>query len=933
MSDSTPATPRGRAPLSVLTILLGIVALSDLSSAGAPGLASLSDASLPRSGRLLIFGSDFGDTQGSGEVTIDGLAAFATTWTDSEIHVYVPEAASLGTVAVQVVTAEGASNAMLLDVTLRQPDERIQWTFETDRFTSLQFISLAPDGTIYTSDANTLYALSPDGGLLWAAPGAGGGRPISLGPDGTIYTGGSEEEGLNGNIVKAFDANGNFLWQVESAIGQDLLAGPSLGPDGNLYAVQDTNKGEGLGVFSVTPTGSLRFSVVQFFSFAGGNSEISFGDDRFYASWEVNSSGPLGIHAFDDSSGQLLWDGGDVGVSAIGLPILDSLERLMLSHAGSGIVAVTADGNPDWIATHPGGSNSILQPAVGPSGIAYSGRWLGVQLWAIDPDGDTVWVSPDTTDQLLRISIAPDESVIVATGSKGFGQPGWTRGYSTTDGSLLWHVEHPPVNGVNQSSSSTPVFTSDSQTVYVMTDFLGDVNDYGVLYAVDTQFDPMLDSDGDGYSNSTDNCPDVFNPDQLDSDGDGVGDACDSIPDNCEDAFPLCPGTYTGSTVGATTDGSSTCTQGETGNKDVWFSYTPVLDGVVTIDTYDSFYGNTLSVHAGCPGTAANQLMCNDFCCQGRSCVTFDAAAGQTYLIRLTGFNDTEIQYTLNVSGPPCNADDLDGDGVSDIIDNCPTQANADQNDCDGDGIGDACAIASGMSADCDGNGVPDECELPLHDCNGNGVLDACDIASGASVDCDLDGIPDECEAGVICDNDSCDNATPLCPGTVNGSTADATPDGESWCGFTAPDRWFSYTPATTGMATLSTCGSSYNSILSVHTGCPGTYGNTLACGDNECGDGNSTFTLPVTGGTTYIIRVSGWLGASGDFVLSLVGPDCVQAPGIAGDLDGDNDVDGADLGMLLGSWGPCPGCPADLLEDDVVDGADLGILLGAWTG
>jgi probable HAF family extracellular repeat protein len=48
-------------------------------------------------------------------------------------------------------------------------------------------------------------------------------------------------------------------------------------------------------------------------------------------------------------------------------------------------------------------------------------------------------------------------------------------------------------------------------------------------------------------------------------------------------------------------------------------------------------------------------------------------------------------------------------------------------------------------------------------------------------------------------------------------------------------------------------------------------------------------------------------------------------------DLNGDGTVDGADLGLLLGNWGPCDGCPADLNGDGTVDGADLGILLGAW--
>jgi hypothetical protein len=47
-------------------------------------------------------------------------------------------------------------------------------------------------------------------------------------------------------------------------------------------------------------------------------------------------------------------------------------------------------------------------------------------------------------------------------------------------------------------------------------------------------------------------------------------------------------------------------------------------------------------------------------------------------------------------------------------------------------------------------------------------------------------------------------------------------------------------------------------------------------------------------------------------------------------DLNIDRVVDGADLGLLLGAWGPGNGI-ADINRDGVVDGADLGLLLGAW--
>ena len=48
-------------------------------------------------------------------------------------------------------------------------------------------------------------------------------------------------------------------------------------------------------------------------------------------------------------------------------------------------------------------------------------------------------------------------------------------------------------------------------------------------------------------------------------------------------------------------------------------------------------------------------------------------------------------------------------------------------------------------------------------------------------------------------------------------------------------------------------------------------------------------------------------------------------------DLNHDGQTNGGDLGILLGSWGPCSGCAADLNADGIVNGADLGIMLAAW--
>lgn len=50
------------------------------------------------------------------------------------------------------------------------------------------------------------------------------------------------------------------------------------------------------------------------------------------------------------------------------------------------------------------------------------------------------------------------------------------------------------------------------------------------------------------------------------------------------------------------------------------------------------------------------------------------------------------------------------------------------------------------------------------------------------------------------------------------------------------------------------------------------------------------------------------------------------------GDLNGDDQVNSADLGLLTAAWGDCT-CTADLTGDGTVDAADLGLLVAAWGG
>jgi hypothetical protein len=61
--------------------------------------------------------------------------------------------------------------------------------------------------------------------------------------------------------------------------------------------------------------------------------------------------------------------------------------------------------------------------------------------------------------------------------------------------------------------------------------------------------------------------------------------------------------------------------------------------------------------------------------------------------------NSGALQFPVHVSAggaAGCLGADADGDGIPDLVDNCPNVANPDQKDTDGDGVGDACDTAPG---------------------------------------------------------------------------------------------------------------------------------------------------------------------------------------------------------------------------------------------
>ncbi|MCK4660634.1 MAG: hypothetical protein KAV82_14020, partial [Phycisphaerae bacterium] len=202
----------------------------------------------------------------------------------------------------------------------------------------------------------------------------------------------------------------------------------------------------------------------------------------------------------------------------------------------------------------------------------------------------------------------------------------------------------------------------------------------------------------------------------TDDDGDGVPDGDDSHPldqyqcrdvdgDTCDDCAG---GTDDPSNDGTDTDSDGLCDAGDTDDDN---------DGVLDGDDTDPL----------------DPDVCEDT--DGDGCD--DCSVG------------TDDFGPLADNNPANDGTDTDGDGICNAGDNCPDHANSDQADCDNDGTGDVCAIATGGSEDCNFNGVPDECDIAVstsEDCNSNSIPDECDISDGTSEDYNTNGIPDECE-------------------------------------------------------------------------------------------------------------------------------------------------------------------------------------------
>ncbi len=172
------------------------------------------------------------------------------------------------------------------------------------------------------------------------------------------------------------------------------------------------------------------------------------------------------------------------------------------------------------------------------------------------------------------------------------------------------------------------------------------------------------------------------------------------------------------------------------------------------------------------------------------SCAGGEGSLGSSY----PGASGTPV---ARPNPSPCvvSAADNDGDGVANINDDCPLNANATQADADHDGVGDVCdncvAIANPDQSDSDGNGVGNHCQdgdvdgYPASvDCNDQnagvhpGALEAC---NGTDDDCN--GLADDGLGTSTCGVGACQRTVNNCVGGVPVTCTPGTPAPAEICG------------------------------------------------------------------------------------------------------------------------------------------------------
>ena len=347
-------------------------------------------------------------------------------------------------------------------VTLAQTGGQLLWSVNLTYTPEASAPRVGPDGTIYIH-SDDLFAISSDGKILWMKSSSDS-KAVDVAPDGTVYSG-------SGRTVFAYSPTGMLLWSfTEPAGGQGIMAGPTVGPDHNIYAVSD---GGGLGAFSLTPAGTLRWNVPGYVNFQGtGLTPVPLDGDRLYFAEDVVP----GCTQFSEGINAVTFDGNIawcISHSGISRPKASPNGNAHVHDFGV-LYTYTPAGDLAWSFGFPFPSGTLIGPSVGPEGNVYIFHDYQ-DLWSFTASGTVRWTAKDVAGANFPVepAISPDGKTIVYATVYSFGVNGAIFAVDAQTGNVLWTI---PVKGPSAGGVAPAAFSSDSRVVYVPTSEIGGIN-------------------------------------------------------------------------------------------------------------------------------------------------------------------------------------------------------------------------------------------------------------------------------------------------------------------------------------------------------------------------------------------------------------------------------------------------------------------------
>jgi outer membrane protein assembly factor BamB len=357
---------------------------------------------------------------------------------------------------------------------------RILWSYNSGS-DLLSGIALSPNGTVHFAATNGIYALSPEGKLLWKAPLPSG--PViaapALAPNGTLYA-----ASQSGKLF-ALDSSGNLIWQ-SAPTQHKFFTPPALGTGDAVYVTDDYTD-----LFAFAPSiGSDLIWKQMTFSPTGSRDDILLGDNTGPSGYGPGEWRSSPVIASDDTiylahqqwlyrlnlHGDVIWfiqlRSGQLGFPAIGGDGMVYVD----GHNSPWLFAIGHDGKQRW--TIRLSKQLIASPVIDNAGVIYFCDSDFVK--AVLPDSQGKWYVQAECNS--GPALAADGTIYLGMYSR---EPG--RGAHipflaafSPDGQLKWKIE------INGSVRDAPAISTDG-TIFFTTD-------KGFVYAVSGVGSPPMDS-------------------------------------------------------------------------------------------------------------------------------------------------------------------------------------------------------------------------------------------------------------------------------------------------------------------------------------------------------------------------------------------------------------------------------------------------------